>query len=173
MAIQNDKTPQNNSNTAAQPNSLTEFGWIDDISALLDNRFTLPFTNIKFGVDFLIGLIPTVGDWLSFGISSILVFSVMQRGVGLGMLFKMMGNITLDAMVGSIPILGDLFDLRYKANRRNVAMLKQYYTDNPNPPSAKRSFFVVFILFVLVLIAILFAAFKLTAWLWSVLATAF
>jgi hypothetical protein len=80
----------------------------------------------------------------------------------------MMGNITLDATVGSIPILGDLFDLRFKANRRNVAMLKQYYIENPNPPSVKRSFFIVFILFLVVLVAMLFVAFKLTAWLWAV-----
>ena len=72
--------------------------------------------------------------------------------------------------VGSIPILGDLFDLRFKANRRNVAMLKQYYVENPNPPSVKRSFLIVFILFLVVLITMLFAAFKLTAWLWSIIA---
>ena len=157
-------------NKIETPHVLPEFVWIDKISTLLDNQFTIPFTNVKFGVDFLIGLIPTVGDWLSFGISSIIVLAIVRRGVGVGMLFKMMGNITLDATVGSIPILGDLFDLRFKANRRNVAMLKQYYIENPNPPSVKRSFFIVFMLFLVVLIAMLFAAFKLTAWLWSIIA---
>ncbi len=160
-----DKKTENNIET---PQVLPEFVWIDRMSTLLDNQFTIPFTNVKFGVDFLIGLIPTVGDWLSFGISSIIVLAIVRRGVGVGMLFKMMGNITLDATVGSIPILGDLFDLRFKANRRNVAMLKQYYVENPTPPSVKRSFFIVFMLFLVVLIAMLFAAFKLTAWLWAV-----
>jgi Domain of unknown function (DUF4112) len=160
-----DKKVENNIET---PQVLPEFLWIDKMSTLLDNQFTIPFTNVKFGIDFLIGLIPTVGDWLSFGISSIIVLAIVRRGVGVSMLFRMMGNITLDATVGSIPILGDLFDLRFKANRRNVAMLKQYYIENPNPPSVKRSFFIVFILFLVVLVAMLFVAFKLTAWLWAV-----
>lgn len=152
---------------------LNEFYLIDQISTLMDNQFTIPFTKQKFGVDFLIGLIPTVGDWLSFGISTTLVMAIMRRGVGIGMLLKMMGNITLDAAVGSIPILGDLFDLKFKANRRNVAMLKQYYIENPNPPSTKRSFFIVFLMFLMVLIGILYLAFKGIALLWSFLSTSF
>jgi hypothetical protein len=166
MATEN--TPKQEQKATEQP-ILPEFGWIDNVSALLDNRFTIPFTNIKFGVDFLIGLIPTVGDWLSFGISSILVFAIMRRGVGIGMLLTMLGNITIDALIGSIPILGDLFDLRYKANRRNVAMLKQYYIENPNPPSAKRSVFVLALLFLVLLVGILFIAIKISMWLWQVL----
>ena len=143
-----------------------EFKWIDAISTLLDNKFTIPFTNIKFGVDFLIGLIPTIGDWLSFGISSIVVLAIVRRGVGIGMLLKMMGNITMDATIGSIPIVGDIFDLKFKANRRNVEMLKQYYVENPNPPSAKRSFLVVFLMFFVVMIGMLYLVFKLISWLW-------
>jgi hypothetical protein len=144
----------------------TEFAMIDTISSLLDNQFRIPFTQIRFGVDFLIGLIPTAGDWLSFGISSGLVFSMLRRGIGVGMLFKMLGNITLDAAVGSIPILGDLFDLHYKANRRNVALLKQYYVENPNPPAAKRSFFIIGILFLMVLLGILIGMWWLIRHLW-------
>ena len=134
---------ENNKITEQTNAAHPEFQFIDSISSLLDNKFRIPYTNIHFGLDFLIGLIPTAGDWLSFGISSSLVFSMVRRGIGIGMLLKMMGNITLDALVGSIPILGDLFDLHFKANRRNVNLLKQYYAENPNPPAAKRSFFVI------------------------------
>jgi Domain of unknown function (DUF4112) len=150
--------------TTAQPH--TEFALIDTISSLLDNQFRVPFTQTRFGVDFLVGLIPTVGDWLSFGISSTLVMSMMRRGIGVGMLFKMLGNITLDAVVGSIPILGDFFDLHYKANRRNVALLKQYYVENPNPPAAKKSFFIIGIIFLMLLIAIFIGAIWLTKLIW-------
>jgi Domain of unknown function (DUF4112) len=161
---------ENNKTTEQTPKTKVthpEFQFIDSISSLLDNKFRIPFTEIRFGVDFLIGLIPTAGDWLSFGISSGLVFSMIRRGIGIGMLFRMMGNITLDALVGSIPILGDLFDLHYKANRRNVNLLKQYYAENPNPPAAKRSFFVIGILFLTVLIGLLIAMWKLIGWLWT------
>ena len=163
----NKTTPQTAIQTTTTPAPLPEFAFIDTISTLLDNQFRIPFTQVRFGVDFLIGLIPTVGDLLSFGISSVLVFSMMRRGIGVGMLFKMLGNITLDATVGAIPILGDLFDLHYKANRRNVALLKQYYVENPNPPAAKRSFFIVFLLFLAVLILILWGMVMLMAWLWA------
>jgi Domain of unknown function (DUF4112) len=147
----------------------TEFAMIDTISSLLDNKFRIPFTQTRFGVDFLIGLIPTAGDWLSFGISSGLVFSMLRRGIGVGMLFKMLGNISLDAAVGSIPILGDFFDLHYKANRRNVDLLKKYYVENPNPPAAKRSFFIIGILFLMVLITILIGMTWLISHLWTLM----
>jgi hypothetical protein len=166
--MENNKTTNSvNPNNTLHP----EFALIDSISSLMDNQFRIPFTQVRFGMDFLIGLIPTVGDWLSFGISSGLVFSMLRRGIGVGMLFKMLGNITLDATVGSIPILGDLFDLHFKANRRNVALLKQYYIENPNPPAAKRSFFIITILFLFVLIGILIGMWKLIAWIWTLLMT--
>ena len=152
----------------ANQKRVDEFVFIENIANLLDNKFTIPFTNIKFGVDFLIGLIPTVGDWLSFGISSILLFAVMRRGIGFGTLMRMMGNITLDATVGSIPFLGDLFDLKFKANRRNVALLKQYYAENPNPPSAKWGLGFIVLVFLLILVGIIYVAFKLSALLWGV-----
>jgi hypothetical protein len=155
---------ENKTTQTAQPH--TEFALIDTISSLLDNQFRIPFTQTRFGVDFLVGLIPTVGDWLSFGISSTLVMSMMRRGIGIGMLFKMLGNITLDAAVGSIPILGDFFDLHYKANRRNVALLKQYYVENPNPPAAKKSFFIIGFIFLILLIAIFIGAIWLTKFIW-------
>ncbi len=163
------QSSQNTPTLSSQP----EFAMIDKISSLLDNQFRIPFTKIRFGVDFLIGLIPTAGDWLSFGISSILVFSMMRRGIGVGMLLKMLGNITLDATVGSIPIVGDLFDLHFKANRRNVALLKQYYVENPNPPAATRSIFVVSLMFLAILFGFLFLVFKTLIWVWGIVAANF
>ena len=165
----NNATPLTTSPVAPAP--LPEFALIDSISRLMDNQFRIPFTQTRFGVDFLIGLIPGIGDWLSFGISSTLVFAMMRRGVGVGMLFKMLGNISLDAVIGLIPIVGDLFDLHYKANRRNVALLKQYYVENPNPPAAKRSFFIISLLFLAVLMCILIGMIWAMRWLWGVLMT--
>lgn len=153
--------------TPLTPAPLPEFALLDSISSLMDNQFRIPFTQVRFGLDFLIGLIPGIGDWLGFGISSTLVFLMMRRGIGVGMLFKMLGNITLDAMIGFIPIVGDLFDLHYKANRRNVALLKQYYVENPNPPTAKRSFFIISLMFLAVLMGILIGMVWVVRWLWS------
>jgi Domain of unknown function (DUF4112) len=168
--MENQHLPSQTAVSTEQTATYPEFQWIDTVSSLLDNKFRIPFTQVRFGADFLVGLIPTIGDWLSFGISSILVFAMMRRGIGVGMLLKMLGNITLDAMVGSIPLLGDIFDLHYKANRRNVAMLKQYYVENPNPPSTARSFFIVFIMFFGIMLGFLYVVFKVMGLVWSAIA---
>jgi Domain of unknown function (DUF4112) len=160
MSEQNEK----NSNLSHQPT--VEFGWIDTFSSLLDNKFRVPFTEIRFGVDALIGLIPGVGDWLGLGISTVLVMAIMRRGIGLGILFKMMGNILLDGMIGTIPLVGDIFDFRHKANRRNVEMLRRYYTENPNPPSAKRSFFWLGMMLLAFVLLTFYLFLKLIKYLW-------
>ncbi|MEN0050649.1 MAG: DUF4112 domain-containing protein [Bacteroidota bacterium] len=104
-----------------------DFQWLDTVSDLLDSKFRIPFTNIRFGADFLIGLVPYAGDFLSFGISGTLVIAMAKHGVSTGVLLKMLWNIALDALVGAIPILGDIFDLTYRANRRNLELLKKHY----------------------------------------------
>jgi Domain of unknown function (DUF4112) len=77
----------------------------------------------------------------------------------------MIGNTTLDATIGSIPILGDIFDLKFKANRRNVDMLRKYYEKNPNPPSSKRSVLIVMVVFMIIMIALIWLLWKGIAWL--------
>ncbi|MEL6945894.1 MAG: DUF4112 domain-containing protein, partial [Bacteroidota bacterium] len=94
-----------------------DFQWLDQVSDLLDARFRIPFTDIRFGADFIIGLIPYAGDFLSFGISGSLVVAMAMHGVSAGVLLKMLWNIALDALVGSIPILGDIFDWHDKLNQ--------------------------------------------------------
>jgi Domain of unknown function (DUF4112) len=137
MEQQNEKN--NNHSDAIIP----EFGWIDQLSSLLDNRFTVPGLNARFGVDALIGLIPGIGDWISLGISTLIVVAMMRRGVSVGMLLTMIWHLLVDATVGAIPLVGDIFDVYHKANRKNVDRLRQYYAENPNPPSTGRSLFVV------------------------------
>lgn len=103
--------------------------WLDTVSALLDTRFRIPFTNIRFGWDFILGLVPGVGDALSFAISGALVAGMVRHGVGGKALLMMLGNILLDLLAGSIPVLGDIFDLTYKANRRNFRLFQKYHNE--------------------------------------------
>ena len=93
--------------------------YLDTASDLLDSRFRIPGTDIRFGVDFLIGLVPVAGDVITFGFAGLLVIAMARHGASGMVVVKMLWNILLDATVGSIPVLGDLFDLKYKANRRN------------------------------------------------------
>jgi len=124
------------SNQPAPSNSEPELRWLDRTAQLMDNRFRVPGTNIRFGYDFLIGLVPYAGDVISFGISGILVVVMARKGASGMVLIKMIGNICLDALVGSIPLLGDLFDLGYKANLRNLHLLREHYSEGRHQGSA-------------------------------------
>ena len=107
-----------------------ELLWLDRISHLMDNSIPIPFTQRRFGLDAVAGLVPYAGDMTSFAVSGLLVFTITRHGVSFGVLLKMIWNIILDAMVGSIPILGDLFDMSFKANRKNMKLLKAHYDED-------------------------------------------
>lgn len=107
-----------------------ELRGLDTYSKLLDSKFRIPGTNIRFGVDFLIGLVPFAGDILSFLFSSGLVLTMARHGVSGQVIGKMLGNIALDTTIGSIPLFGDIFDLFYKANRRNYHLLEKHYSED-------------------------------------------
>jgi hypothetical protein len=97
------------------------------LADLLDNRFQIPGTSIRFGLDAIIGLIPYAGDLLSLLVSGYLLLLIVRNGAGPMLILKMVGNYLLDAAIGAIPVLGDLFDIAFQANTRNVALLIQYY----------------------------------------------
>jgi hypothetical protein len=97
---------------------------LDRLARLLDSAFLIPGTNIRFGFDALIGLVPVVGDMITTAISSWLIYEANRLGISRFALWRMMGNVAIDGLVGSIPLLGDAFDVAFRANRRNVAILR-------------------------------------------------
>ena len=113
-----------------------ELAWIDTAASILDNRYRIPGTNIRFGVDFLAGLIPYIGDVVGFAISGLLVMVMARKGASGMALVKMVGNVWIDGVLGTIPLLGDLFDLRYRANLRNLRLLKEHYREGKHQGSA-------------------------------------
>lgn len=146
---------------------------LDTLAALLDNRFRIPGTEIRFGLDGIIGLVPYVGDVAGFIVSGVLMRIMIKRGAGPILMLRMMGNFAFDAIMGVIPVAGDLFDFGYKANRRNVDLLKHYYAENPERPNAKWSLallgFLFFVLFVLLIWGIWKVAALLVTWVWGFL----
>jgi hypothetical protein len=100
------------------------FERLDKLSKLLDTAILIPGTNIRFGVDALIGLVPVVGDMLSTAISSWLIYEAHRLGISRFALWRMMGNVAIDGVVGAIPLLGDAFDVAFRANRRNMRILQ-------------------------------------------------
>ena len=139
---------------------LKEFPALDRLADFLDTRYRIPGTNIRFGADFLIGLVPYAGDMIAFGISSVLVLAMARQGASGMVLAKMIGNVLLDASVGTIPILGDLFDLGYKANRRNLKLLQEHYEEGKHEGSA----WGVVLIVLLILLALIGVSVWIVAW---------
>lgn len=113
-----------------------ELKWLEGAADLLDDRFRLPGTSIRFGLDALIGLIPYLGDVVSFVLSGFLLMVMARRGASGALLVKMVGNILVDGAIGTIPFLGDLFDLRFRANKKNIHLLLEHYQEGQHGGSA-------------------------------------
>jgi hypothetical protein len=96
---------------------------LDYIASLLDDMWRIPGTSIRFGLDALIGWIPGIGDVMAAVASCVIVFASWRRGVAPITLTRMVTNILLETVVGGVPVVGDLFHVFWKANRRNYRIL--------------------------------------------------
>lgn len=96
---------------------------LDYVAALLDDMWRIPGTQVRFGLDALIGWIPGIGDVAAAAASCFIVFASWRRGAAPVTLARMVTNILLETMVGGIPVVGDFFHVFWKANRRNYRLL--------------------------------------------------
>lgn len=112
--------------------SNNEIEKLDKLANLLDSRFRIPGTGIRFGWDAIFGVLPFVGDVATLGPSGYLVFKAWKLGARKRTLAKMGLNTGLDFVIGSIPLVGDIFDVAFKANRRNFAILRRELADGKN-----------------------------------------
>ena len=103
---------------------------------LLDSQFRIPGTNIRFGLDAVAGLVPGVGDFAGAVASAYFIYEAARLGAPGTVLARMVTNVGLEALVGAVPILGDLFDVAFKANNRNMRLLEQHTVA---PDLARRS----------------------------------
>jgi hypothetical protein len=111
--------------------------WARRLSALLDNAIGIPGTDIRVGLDPILGaLLPEVGDALTGLLSLTLIGVAFRQRVPRLVLARMLINIAIDALLGAIPIIGDLFDFAFKANEKNLALIERHRGD----PTARASF---------------------------------
>ena len=104
---------------------------LDALAKLLDVAFVLPGTNIRYGIDGIIGLIPVVGDIITTAISLWLVREARALGAPWHVTARMLGNVALDGVVGMVPLAGDAFDVMFRANVRNVRLLRRWMDKQP------------------------------------------
>jgi hypothetical protein len=93
---------------------------------LIDGAFEFPGTGFRFGLNSIIGLLPVGGDVALGAISLYIVYEAARLGIPRPILARMIGNVVLEVAGGSVPILGDLFDMTLKANLRNLKIIEQY-----------------------------------------------
>ena len=99
---------------------------LDRLATLLDTALIIPGTNIRFGLDGLIGLIPGIGDAITTALSAYLIYEAHRLGAPGHVLARMIANVAVDGLVGAVPLVGDAFDVLWRANRRNMRLLREW-----------------------------------------------
>jgi hypothetical protein len=101
---------------------------LERLARLLDTAVVVPGTSIRFGADAVIGLVPGIGDLITTLISSYIVYEAHRLGAPKRLIARMIGNVVLDSVLGAVPLAGDVFDVIWRANRRNVRLLREHLT---------------------------------------------
>lgn len=140
-----------------------ELARLRTITRVMDEAIGLPGTRFRIGLDGLLGLIPGVGDALSAGIAGYAIIAAARLGAPRSVLARMAGNVVLDTLAGAIPLLGDIFDFGFKANRRNLRTLESFLAEPQRTRRSSRALVIgtgaalVAVLVVVVALAILLA----------------
>lgn len=140
------------------------------LARLLDTQFQVPGLGWRFGIDGILGLVPGVGDAAGLALSSVVVLHAVRSGARGATAARMVTNVALDALVGTIPVIGSVFDFAYKANARNLRLLEEHVTDPVGTRERSRGAVRRTVLGVVVALVLVFALlFAFIAWLLTVL----
>ena len=141
--------------TATRPESARakELSLVRFLADLLDQRFTIPGTSIRVGLDPIIGLIPGIGDILANIAGSAILIVAAQFGLPKIVLLRMGLNVALNALIGAIPVVGDVFSIWFRSNIKNVQLLERHVGTARRRPSVGDWLFVL--AFVAVLLALI------------------
>jgi uncharacterized protein DUF4112 len=150
-----DQTVERNSVVVPEDDRLRH---LDNLSEILDSAFAIPGTRFRIGLDGILGLVPGIGDATGAALSIYLIFEAARLGLPLSTLLRMVGNVAVETAVGAIPIVGDIFDIAWKANMRNMALVRAHSglagLKERSPSQILRLLLVPVILAVLALIAL-------------------
>ncbi len=131
----------------------------------MDAGIRVPGTNLRFGLDPILGLIPGVGDAAGAVLAGWILVEAIRLGASRATLIRIAGNLALDAVVGAVPVLGDIFDFAWKANLRNVALLERHLAAPERAERADRSFvFIVLFSMLAMAVGLLVLGILLTRW---------
>ena len=141
-----------------------EFKELDWLAKLMDAQFVVPGTNFRFGLDGIIGLIPGAGDLSTFAVSAYLLSIMARNGASGFVLARMVLNVVIDALFGMVPILGDLFDIAFKANMRNLKLMKEHYVEGRHRGGAWKVLLPLLLVLLVIVAGIIWAGYEILAW---------
>jgi hypothetical protein len=121
------------SSDPASPEYLRLFAGLDRTAGLLDSRYRVPFTQLRFGWDAIVGLLPVVGDLATTAASLHLVHRARTLGADGRLASRMILNVLIDALLGFVPIIGTVFDVFFRANERNLKLLIDHIERHRRP----------------------------------------
>lgn len=140
-----------------------ELRHLDLLARLMDSQFRIPGTSIRFGLDPIIGLIPGAGDISTFAISSFMLFVMVRNGASRFVLARMILNVLIDTILGAIPFVGDVFDVGFKSNVRNMRLMREHYIEGRHKGGAWKVVLPVLIIFFLLFGGIIWLIYSLIA----------
>lgn len=115
---------------AAEVRNAHPRAWLEPLVRLTDDQFRIPGTQIRFGLDAVLGtLFPVAGDSVTTALACVIVFVAWRDGAPPSLLARMLGNVAIDSLAGAVPLLGDWFDLTFRANRKNYSLLRAYQAE--------------------------------------------
>ena len=155
--------------TPSSGKQISKLGKLRRVSKLLDNAITIPGTKISFGLDPILGLLPGGGDTLTGGISAYIVVEAARMGVPREIIYQMVGNILIDSFAGTVPVVGDLFDLGWKSNVKNIELLEKHLDVAESGKSDKLFLFGLVLLLTLIVLGFAVITFFTVTWFWKLI----
>lgn len=111
---------------SAGPTRADAVARMEALATFLDSAILIPGTNQRVGFDALIGLIPGVGDVITTALSAYIIWEARQLGLPRWKIARMIGNVALDTTLGAVPLAGDVFDVFFRANKRNMRIVREH-----------------------------------------------
>ena len=99
---------------------------LDRLATLLDSALVIPGTNIRFGADALVGLVPGIGDAITTVLSAYIVYEAHRLGAPAHLIARMVANVAFDSVITAVPVAGNVADVFFRANRRNMRILREW-----------------------------------------------
>ncbi len=149
---------------------ITKVNRLRRLSQLLDNAIPIPGTRYRVGIDPILGLLPGGGDTLTGALGAYIIIEAARMGIPRKIVGQMVRNIIFDSIIGIVPVLGDLFDVGWKANVRNIALLEKHLHLTQHNRSNDRLFLIgLIILLTAIIIGFTFLTIVIIRWLWNAL----